>query len=103
MTSPSGQNQQNNQANNGPLFANQNGNQFNTVNITNQLKLKQARARTGWAILVLLVLDVAFFFYGQAAYTGQADSSGDLWRAGIAVVLFAITISLIRRWFRTRL
>jgi len=102
MTSPSGPSQQNNQANNGPLFANQNGNQYNTV-VTNQLKLKQARVRTGWAVLVLIVLDVAFFFYGQAAYTGKMDDSGDLWRAGIAFVLLVITVRLIRRWFRTRL
>jgi hypothetical protein len=48
-------------------------------------------------------VDVAFFFYGMTAYTGQPNNSGDLWRAGIFLVLLGTTGSLIRRWLRRRL
>ncbi len=103
---PHRHNGQMNQANGGPLIANQ-GNQYVTTNnITNNhqvLVIKQRHARTGWAILVILAVDVAFFFYGQAAYTGRMDSTGDMWRAGIFLALVVITGSLIRRWVRTRI
>ncbi len=48
-----------------------------------------------------LLADVAFFFYGMLSYTGR-NTSGDEWRAGIFIVLFSVTIGMIRRWFRRR-
>jgi hypothetical protein len=93
--------QVNNASDGGSIYANQGGNQsinhtYNTIN-------KGRRIRTGWAVLAIIVLDMAFFFYGMTAYTGQPDNSGDLWRAGIFLVLLATTGSLIRRWVRMRL
>jgi hypothetical protein len=111
------QNQQGNTASQGgTVYANQNGPQNihnittnNTHNTNNHLNVtnhhntfRRAHSRTGWAVLVILLVDVAFFFYGQAAYTGEPGHSGDLWRAGIFLALMATTGSLIRRWFRTR-
>ena len=67
------------------------------------VNVRAARKRTGVAILVVLGIDVVFFLYGGLAYTGNAGDSGDLWRAGIMLMLLAVTGSLIRRWFRQRL
>ena len=53
------------------------------------------------ALLVVLVLDVVFFFYGMLAYTGR-NTSGDEWRAGIFIVLLIVTAGMIRRWLRRR-
>lgn len=89
---------------NGIQHVNTTNNQYNNTNITNhthRLTVRN-RSRTGWAILVMIVVDVAFSFYGQAAYTGEAGNSGDLWRAGIALALLFTTGSLVRRWFRAR-
>jgi hypothetical protein len=82
----------------GQIIANQ-GSGSQIVNVHSQA----ARKRTGAAILVVLGIDVVFFFYGFLAYTGQAENTGDLWRAGIMLVLLATTGSLIRRWFRQRI
>jgi hypothetical protein len=99
--SPSGPTQHNHQHNHatrrGQVIANQgSGNQV--VHLHNAA----ARKRTGAAVLVFLALDVVFFFYGMLAYTGHDGNSGDLWRAGIYVVMLGITVNLIRRWFRRR-
>jgi hypothetical protein len=104
MSSPQGPSQHNQQYNNasngGFVYANQGpGKQ----SINHHYNVVGARTRTGWAILVLLAVDVGFFIYGMTAYTGLADDSGDLWRAGISVVLLGVTLRLIRRWFRQRL
>jgi predicted outer membrane repeat protein len=106
-----GQHQQHNQAaTGGAVYATQNGNLYNTTNnntthnqnhhVTN-LNIKRSRTKIGWAILIILAGDVGFFFYGQAAYTGGMNNSGDMWRAGIFLALLIITSSLIRRWFRS--
>jgi hypothetical protein len=95
---PAQNNHQHNRASGrGQIIVNQGGNQ--TVNLHNHA----ARKRTGAAILVFLGIDVVFFVYGGLAYTGHTGDSGDLWRAGTMLVLFAITGSLVRRWFRQRL
>jgi hypothetical protein len=98
----------------GTVYSNQGNQQINNttnhttnttnhhLTVTNHNTFRRAHSRAGWAILVILVVDVAYFFYGQAAYTGQQGNSGDLWRAGIFLALAATTGSLIRRWFRTR-
>src|ERR1700742_4451194 len=105
MTTPPGPNspyQQNNQvnqaSNGGTIYSSQGGSQ--QVNITNNMAVKAARSRAGWAVLTIIVVDIAFFFYGMAAYTGQPNNSADLWRAGIFIVLLGITGNLIRRWIR---
>jgi hypothetical protein len=92
-------NQQVNQSTgSGPFYANQGGKQ-SIKNYTNAA----ARTWTGWVVLVLLVVDVGFFFYGKGAYTGQEGNTGDLWRAGIFLVLAVSTVSMIRKWVRSRL
>lgn len=96
---PSQHNQQVNQSNgNGPFYANQGGKQ-SIKNYTNAA----TRTWTGWVVLILLVVDVAFFVYGKESYTGHASDSGDLWRAGIFLVLVGSTVSMIRKWVRSRL
>ncbi|MDS0132732.1 MULTISPECIES: hypothetical protein [unclassified Amycolatopsis] len=94
-------NQQNHFGPHSTGYVNQGGNQINTTNNT-YYSARKARNWTGWTVLVFLALDVAFFFYGSAAYTGRPDSAGDMWRAGISLFLLAITGSLVRRWFRGR-
>jgi hypothetical protein len=96
--------QQHNRASDGSsIYANQgSGNQSISHNYNTTINAR-TRARTGWAILVLLVVDVVFAIYGQAAYTGQSGNSADLWRAGIFLFLMATTGTLIRRWFRSKL
>jgi hypothetical protein len=89
--------QHNHASGRGQIIVNQGGNQ--TVNLHNHA----ARKRTGAAILILLGIDVVFFVYGGLAYTGSNGNTGDLWRAGIMLVLLGITGNLIRRWFRQRL
>jgi hypothetical protein len=93
-------NQQHNQASSGgSVYANQGGTQ--SINHYNTFATR-SRPRTGWVVLSFLVVDVVFFIYGMTAYTGRAGESGDLWRAGIFLVLLVITVTLIRRWFRKR-
>ncbi len=84
------------------VYATQHGDQHFNNNHYNSINVR-AHRWTGWAVLVVLVLDVVFYFYGKAAYTGHPGDSGDLWRAGISLALLATTGTLIRRWFRTRI
>lgn len=92
-------NQTNHASNGGTIYSSQGGSQ-QVTNITNQISARAARSRAGWAVLIIIVVDVVYFFYGMTAYTGQSNNSGDLWRAGIFIVLLATTGSLIRRWVR---
>ncbi|WP_026424282.1 hypothetical protein [Actinokineospora inagensis] len=61
------------------------------------------RSWAGWATLVVLAADVAFFLYGEGAYSAQEGDTGDLWRAVIFFLLLGLTGSLFRRWLRRRL
>ncbi len=90
--------EQHNHVSGGTVYANQ-GRQ--SINHYNSVQVR-ARSWTGWAALLFLVLDVAFCLYAQGAYTGRSGDAGDLWRAGIALVLLSVTVSLVRRWFRHR-
>jgi hypothetical protein len=54
------------------------------------------------ALIVTLVFDVVYFFYGMSVYTGR-NTTADEWRAVIFIVLLVVTIGLIRRWLRRRL
>ena len=89
-------------------YVNQNGPQINTTNNTTNVypylpvPSRRTRPWIGWSVLSFVGLDIAFFFYGAAAYTGRYGDSGDLWRAGIFLFLIATTGSLIRKWFRSR-
>ena len=99
---PSQRNYQVNRASGGSIYANQGGDQHINHNYNTTVNAR-SRRWTGWAVLAVLVIDVVFFFYGKEAYTGHTGDSGDLWRAGIFLVLLATTGTLIRRWFRSRL
>jgi len=55
----------------------------------------------GWLLLTLLVVDIAFFFYGMLAYTGR-NTNADSWRAGTFLVLLIVTGSTLRGWLRRR-
>ncbi|MEO6082492.1 MAG: hypothetical protein ABIQ18_05230 [Umezawaea sp.] len=96
-----GANQHNQQVNQnygkGPLYANQGRQEINNTYTT-----PAAKSWAGWTIVVLLILDVGFFFYGKASYTGVAGDSGDLWRAGIYFVLLVATVRMIRTWVRSK-
>jgi hypothetical protein len=62
----------------------------------------QRRRQTTTRLLIgVLLADFLYFFYGMWAYSGH-NTSADAWRAGIYLVMLAITIRLIRRWFRQR-
>ncbi len=52
------------------------------------------------ALLVAIVVDVCYYFYGMAAYTGRSGDSGDLYRAVGFFVLLAVTGTLLRRLLR---
>ncbi|UOZ11338.1 hypothetical protein [Amycolatopsis sp. WQ 127309] len=63
-------------------------------------QISRARSYAGRWVLAIALIDIVYFAYGAAAYSGNADDHGDLVRAVIFFVLLAITGSLIRRWFR---
>lgn len=76
------------------------GHQF----VQNTYHDETARGRRRFAarlVIGALVADVIYFFYGMWSYSGR-DTSGDAWRAVIYLVMLAVTIRLIRRWFRHR-
>ncbi len=100
MTQPNRPQQHNTASNGGNVYANQGG----KMRVDNRTYVKaKVHAWTGWAVLVMLAADVVFFIYGASAYTGGQGGSGDLVRAVTCLVMLAVTISLVRRWFRTRL
>ena len=70
----------------------------------NQIINMQARRRRAdsIALLVTLVVNVLYFFYGMSSYTGR-NTTADEWRAGIFLLLLVVTIGMVRRWFRRRL
>ncbi|MFG1641286.1 hypothetical protein ACGFMK_13445 [Amycolatopsis sp. NPDC049252] len=92
----------------GTLYANQgtqnvhNGDYFDNGDYrsTHIQQIARARSRAGWWVLAILVVDVGYFFYGKAAYTGVSGDTGDIWRMVAFFVLLSLTGSLIRRWFR---
>ncbi|MGW6929492.1 hypothetical protein ACWGE0_05445 [Lentzea sp. NPDC054927] len=90
-----------NQQGNGPMNINQ-GPGHMTVDNSTHINAKY-RTWTGWAIVVMLVADIAFFIYGASAYTGGRDVNGDGIRAFAYLLMLGITIGLIRRWFRQKL
>ncbi len=87
----------------GTVYANQGGNQnITNNNTTHTLPPAQSGPRTDTKVLlVTLVVDVAFFFYGMFSYSGE-NTKADDWRAGIFLLLLVVTIRSIRRWVRKR-
>ena len=103
---PSGQPQQhyhqfNTPASGGTVYSNQGpGNQiFYQTYVDPAAQRRRRLAR--WGLLGALVTDVLYFFYGMWSYTGR-NTPGDAWRAGIYLVMLAVTIRLLRGWLRTR-
>jgi hypothetical protein len=77
-----------------------NGDYLDQSDRRNIYQAARARSHAGRWVLAIVLVDVVFFAYGAAAYTGNADDHGDLVRAVIFFFLLATTGSLIRRWFR---
>jgi hypothetical protein len=96
MTAP--QNQHNTASNGGQVYASQGGNQV----VNNKFNIKPTVNRWGRAValLVAIVVDVCYNFYGMAAYTGRSGDSGDLYRAAGGLLLVSITGFLLRRLLR---
>jgi hypothetical protein len=92
-----GQPGQYNTANSGNVYATQGGN----ININTTPAVTRGLRVDTKALLVVLPADVIFFFYGMLAYTGK-DTTGDTWRAGIFLVMFLLTATMIGRWIRRR-
>ena len=88
---------QSNVANNGDVYGVQGGN----ININTVSPTKRGAGVDTKMLLIILLVDVAFFFYGMLAYTGKY-STADNWRACIFLFLFLATAGMVRRWVRRR-
>lgn len=53
-------------------------------------------------LLAMLVADVVFFLYGMWSYTGR-NTTAEMWRAVIFLVMFSVTCGMTRRWFLRRM
>jgi hypothetical protein len=93
---------------NGQPSVHNTGNQHNTGQNVYATQKGHINIKNGSAppsakpLLVILSIDVIFFFYGMLSYTGK-NNSGDEWRAGIFLILAIVTLSMIGRWVRGRL
>jgi drug/metabolite transporter (DMT)-like permease len=92
---PNANNQVNMANNGGSIFANNGGRQRISINHG-----PRRRLWTWYVLAGMLLLDIAYFFYGQSAYTGNAGNSGDLSRALIFFALFVGTVALLRACLR---
>jgi hypothetical protein len=92
-----GQPGQYNTATSGNVYAAQGGN----ININTTPPGKRGLRIDTKVLLIILITDVIFFFYGMLAYTGR-NTSGDNWRAGIFLFMFLMTSAMIGRWIRRR-
>lgn len=92
-----GQPGQYNAANSGNVYATQRGN----ININSTSPGKRGPRIDTKVLLITLLTDVIFFFYGMLAYTGR-NTAADNWRAGIFLFLFVMTSAMIGRWIRRR-
>ncbi|GAA2628996.1 hypothetical protein [Paractinoplanes durhamensis] len=89
--------QQNAPHSGGSVYANQGpGNQ-----IINSLPEKRGVGFDTKALLVVLLVDGIYFFYGMSSYTGR-NTAGDEWRAAFFFVLLVVTVGVVRRWLRRR-
>jgi arginine exporter protein ArgO len=98
QSNPNQYNQYNTPAKGGQVYASQGQQNIYHTNIRSGVSRK-ARAI---ALLVAVVVDIAYFFYGMAAYTGRASDWGDGYRALGFLVLLGITGNLLRRLLRSR-
>jgi DMSO reductase anchor subunit len=88
--------QYNSAASGGNVYATQGGNQYINVGTG-----KRGLRMDTKVLLVTLLADVVFFFYGMLAYTGK-NTNSDNWRAGIFLFMFLMTCGMIGRWIRRR-
>jgi len=86
-----------NTANSGNVYATQGGN----ININTTAPGRRGLRLDSKVLLVVLPVDVVFFFYGMLAYSGR-NTGGDTWRAGIFLFLLLTTMVLLGRWIRRR-
>jgi ABC-type multidrug transport system permease subunit len=108
MSQPHQKNSQSNQANGNANIYSVQGNQASQyVNskvhnkTINKINGSLSRSWTGFAaVLIMATIDFAFSAYAKSMYTGIPGDSGDLWRAGIFLLLIACTGSTLRRWLR---
>ncbi|HEU5470188.1 MAG TPA: hypothetical protein VFV67_06005 [Actinophytocola sp.] len=94
-------------ANQGTQNVYQGGQTFNTINANNTIHATPVRPkgiqRDTKVLLILLVIDIAWFVWGMTAYTGLSGDTGDLVRSIGFLILFAMTIRLFVNWVRRRL
>ncbi|MFD3703487.1 hypothetical protein ACFWUP_10095 [Nocardia sp. NPDC058658] len=91
-----GQNQVNIAKRGGTVVSNQNG--YQTVNIVQQNAVR--RARLWYVLAALLLIDIVFIWYAQAAYTAVPNDDGDFLRSTTSILLLAATFILARRCVR---
>lgn len=91
-----GQNQVNVAKRGGTVVSNQSG--YQTVNIVQQNAAR--RARLWYVLAILIVTDIIFIWYAQAAYTAVPGDGGDQLRSATGVLLLAATFILARRCMR---
>jgi hypothetical protein len=82
----------------GNVYSAQNG----SINFNTTAPVQRGLRIDSKVLLVALLADVIFFFYGMLAYSGQ-NTSGDNWRAGIFLFMFFMTCAMIGRWIRRRI
>jgi hypothetical protein len=96
MTAPQNHNQHNTASGHAQINASQGGPQI----INNHMGPTVNRWGRAVALLVAIVVDVCYYFYGMAAYTGRSGDSGDIYRVVGFFVLLAVTGTLLRRLVR---
>ncbi|MET8653103.1 hypothetical protein [Nocardia aurea] len=88
---PPSQNQHNVASGGSSIYSNIGGKQW--------ISIRHGQARrlwTWWTLLMLIAVDIVFFVYGQAAFTGAAGNSDDMSRAVIFLVLVVMTVAMLR-------
>ncbi|TQM33643.1 hypothetical protein [Nocardia bhagyanarayanae] len=95
-SSVNAQNQVNIAKRGGTVVSSQNGSQ--TVNIIHNNAVR--RVRLWYVLAVLLLVDIVFIWYAQAAYTGVSGDGGDQLRSATGLLLIAATFVLARRCIR---
>ncbi|WP_433678377.1 hypothetical protein [Nocardia sp. CA-119907] len=84
------------------MFSNTGGQQTIRIVTGSQTPTSGPRRNWGWWLLFgLLVVDVGYFFYGKAAYTGGESDSGDLWRALTFIAMVLGTLVVLRQCVRS--
>jgi hypothetical protein len=72
------------------------------MNIVQNFLSPTRRGYGGWLLLILVVVDVIYFFYGMLSYSGDPDNSADMWRAWIFLFLVVWTLRTVRRLLKRK-